>query len=273
MTAISSLHSGAADRHVARPWIVHRAQNLWKSFQWAWLDTVCQYRRSKIGPLWETINLVVMLGGLTLVSSAIFNSNLRDLIGYIAIGIIMWTAIASLISEGTMTFVRNVGFVHSSTLDIDLYIGRTVFKVMITFAHHLIIFVIAVAIGLIPVQWTSLLAIPGVLLLFINGFWVVTAFAFICARYRDIDPIVRNLLQLAFFVTPVFWNYQNIASNRRFIVDYNVLFYFIEIVRNPLLGQIPPLSHYLTVLGVTVVGYAMAWLIYSRMRPRLAYFV
>jgi homopolymeric O-antigen transport system permease protein len=39
--------------------------NLWKSLNWAWLDTICQYRRSRIGPLWETINVLVMLIGLT----------------------------------------------------------------------------------------------------------------------------------------------------------------------------------------------------------------
>ena len=39
---------------------------LHKSFFWAWLDTVCQYRRSRIGPFWETINVAVMVFGLTL---------------------------------------------------------------------------------------------------------------------------------------------------------------------------------------------------------------
>jgi ABC-type polysaccharide/polyol phosphate export permease len=250
-----------------------RLHNSWKSLQWAWLDTVCQYRRSRIGPLWETINVIVMLLGLSLVSSAIFGSNLRDIVGYVAIGIIVWSAIAALISEGTMSFVRNTGYVTSSTLDVDLYVGRSVFKVFITFAHHVLVYVLGVAIGFIPIGWTSLLAIPGILLLFINGFWVVTTFAFICARFRDIDPIVRNLLQLAFFVTPVFWNYKAIASDRMFIVDYNIIFYFIEIVRSPLLGEIPPLSHYLVIGCVTVVGYLIAWQTYRRMRPRLAFFV
>jgi ABC-type polysaccharide/polyol phosphate export permease len=250
-----------------------RLRNAWKALQWAWLDTVCQYRRSRIGPLWETVNVVVMLVGLSLASSAIFGSNLRDIIGYVAIGIIVWSAIASLIAEGTMSFVRNVGYVQSSTLDVDLYVGRSVFKVFITFCHHSLIYLVGVAVGLIPIGATSLLALPGILLVFLNGFWVVTTFAFLCARFRDIDPIVRNLLQLAFFITPVFWNYRGIASDRTFIVDYNILFYFIEIVRSPLLGEVPPLSHYLVVGGVTLVGYLIAWLVYHHMRPRLAFFV
>jgi ABC-type polysaccharide/polyol phosphate export permease len=250
-----------------------RTANLWKSLNWAWLDTVCQYRRSRIGPLWETINVMVMLLGLTLVSSSIFGSSIADIIAYVGIGIIVWSAITSLVIEGAGTFVRNAGYVTNTTLGVDLYVGRAIFKTMITFGHHVIIYFIGVMFALVPIGWTSLLAIPGIVLLFVNGFWVVMVLGFICARFRDVELFVRNLMQLAFFVTPVFWNYRQIASDRQFLVDYNVLFYFIEIIRNPLLGEVPPLAHYLTVLGVTVVGYGLAYYVHRRMRGQLAFFV
>ena len=35
---------------------IRTLRNLRKCASWAWLDTVCQYRRSRLGPLWETIN-------------------------------------------------------------------------------------------------------------------------------------------------------------------------------------------------------------------------
>ena len=193
--------------------------------------------------------------------------------GYIGLGIITWSAINSLITEGTSAFVRNAGFITSSNIDIDLYVGRTVFKIAITFGHHLILYVIGVVFMIVPLDWASLLAIPGIIFLFANGFWVVIVLAFICARFRDVELIVRNLLQLAFFVTPVFWNYQHIAGNRRFIVDYNIIFYFIEIIRAPLLGRIPPLHDYLVAGGVTIVGFALAFIVYHRMRRQLAFFV
>ena len=247
--------------------------NLRKSLLWAWLDVVCQYRRSRIGPLWETINVVVMMVGITLVSSAIFGGNVVSLIGYIGLGIIAWSAISSLITEGTATFVRNANLITSLNIGIDLYVGRTVFKTLITFGHHLILYVVGIAFSIVPLSWTSLVAVPGIVLLFVNGFWAVTVLAFVCARFRDVELIVRNLLQLAFFVTPVFWNYHQIVDERRFLVDYNIIFYFIEIIRAPLLGQIPPLHDYLVAGGVTVFGYAIAFLVYLRMRRQLAFFV
>jgi ABC-type polysaccharide/polyol phosphate export permease len=247
--------------------------NLRTSFTWAWLDTKCQYRRSRIGPLWETINVAVMVGGLALVTSGLFGGNIRDLIGYIGLGIIIWSAISTLVIEGCSTFVRNTAQILSSNISIDLYVGRTVSKAFIVFAHHLALYLVGLAFGLVPLTWVSVLAIPGIFLLFLNGTFVVTILAFICARYRDLELIIRNLLQLAFLVTPVFWNYQQIGAHRKFIVDYNILFYFIQVVRMPLLGEVPSAQIYLVAIGTTLVLFLVAALTYYRMRRRLAFFL
>jgi ABC-type polysaccharide/polyol phosphate export permease len=275
MAQVFDSTTGAAMPHTgAALWLgVRTARNLRKGLTWAWLDTVCQYRRSKIGPLWETINVLVMTLGIAVVSSAVIGGTMTDLIGYIGLGIIVWSAITALIGEGTSAFVRNREYILSSNLSIDFYVARMSFRVLITFCHHLLLYFVGVALGLISLHWVALLAVPGVLLLFVNGFWVITLLALVCARYRDVELIVRNLLQLAFFVTPIFWDYRHVLTDRKYIIDYNVLFYFVEIVRGPLLGEVPPAQHYVIVLAVTVVGYLMAFLAYRRMRRNLAFFV
>ena len=214
-----------------------------------------------------------MIGGLTLVSSAIFGGNIFGHMGYIGTGIIAWSAISALITEGPSTFVRYGFLITSTNIDVEVYVGRTVFKILITFAHHLIIYVIGVAFLIVPLGWSSLLLIPGIALVFANGYWLATVLGFICARFRDVELIVRNLLQLAFFVTPVFWDYTQVANDRRFIVDYNILFHFLEIVRAPLLDQVPTLQNYVVVAAVTIIGSALAFLVRRRMRPELAFFV
>ena len=214
-----------------------------------------------------------MIGGLTLVSAAVFGGNVLGHMGYIGAGIMAWSAISAIITEGTNTFIRYGSLITTTNIDVGVYVGRTVFKILITFAHHLIIYAIGVIFLIVPLGWTSLLAIPGIVLLFANGFWVVSALAFICARFRDVELIVRNLLQLAFFVTPVFWDYQQVAGDRRFIVDYNILFHFLEIIRAPLLGHVPPVRSYLVVVAVTVAGSALAFFVQRRMQRDLAFFV
>ena len=249
------------------------ARLLRKSLVWAWLDTICQYRRSRIGPFWETINVLVTIGGLTLVYSAIFGGNIIAHVGYIGVGIIVWYAINTMIIEGCQAFLRNRTLITTTNIAVEVYVGRTVLRIFITFAHHLIIYFFGVGLQIVPLGWTALLSLLGIALLVANGFWVVTALAFICARFRDVQLIVRNLLQLAFFVTPVFWDYHIVPPDRQFIFDFNILFHFLQIIREPLLGHFPSAQSYLIVVSVTGVGSALAILLRRRMQPELAFFV
>jgi ABC-type polysaccharide/polyol phosphate export permease len=244
-----------------------------KSWFWAWLDTICQYRRSRIGPFWETVNVLVTIGGLTLVYSAIFGGNIIAHIGYIGAGIIIWSAINAIITDGCQTFLRYRTLITTTNIDVEVYVARTVLRIFITFAHHLIIYILGIVFRIVPLSWTSLLSLLGIALLFANGFWAVTVLAFICARFRDVQLIVRNLLQLAFFVTPVFWDYHQVATDHRFIFDFNILFHFLQIIREPLLGNVPSAQSYLVVIAVTGVGSALAFLLQRRMQPKLAFFV
>ena len=101
MALVTSSAPQVSGEHSVSLVVRSTVMNLWKSLNWAWLDTICQYRRSRIGPLWETINVLVMLIGLTLVSSSIFGSSMTDIIGYVGLGIIVWTAVSSLVIEGS----------------------------------------------------------------------------------------------------------------------------------------------------------------------------
>jgi ABC-2 type transport system permease protein/lipopolysaccharide transport system permease protein len=62
-----------------------------------------------------------------------------------------------------------------------------------------------------------------------------------------------------------------VPSSRQFIVEYYLLFYFIEIIRSRLLDEVSPLSHYLTVMAATAVRFG--YLVHRKMRRQLAFFV
>src|SRR5215467_8477993 len=108
MTQVLDTTSGTEFRGSSSVWwiVTRTLRNLRKGLAWAWLDTVCQYRRSKIGPLWETINVLVMTFGITVVSSAVIGGTIANQVGYIGLGVITWSAISSLVTDGAGTFVR-----------------------------------------------------------------------------------------------------------------------------------------------------------------------
>jgi hypothetical protein len=46
------------------PLAIRNIKNLRTFLQWALLDIVCHYCRSRIGPLWETVNILVMVAAV-----------------------------------------------------------------------------------------------------------------------------------------------------------------------------------------------------------------
>ncbi|MEI7669432.1 MAG: hypothetical protein WCJ33_05060, partial [Pseudomonadota bacterium] len=110
-------------------------------------------------------------------------------------------------------------------------------------------------------------------ILLINSFWIVPALGLICARFRDLEMVVRNIMQLAFYATPVFWDFHIIAQKNNFIIDYNPIFYFLEVIRAPLLGEVPPLYYYKVLFFITLFGYGLLLFCYKKMRKYLAFYV
>jgi homopolymeric O-antigen transport system permease protein len=91
---------------------------------------------------------------------------------------------------------------------------------------------------------------------------------------------VQSVVQLAFFLTPIMWIYEDLLDSpnpaiaqRARLVELNLLMHFVEIVRRPLLGQPQPWRHWLVVLAITVVGWLLTMYVLRRYRARVAYWV
>jgi homopolymeric O-antigen transport system permease protein len=56
-------------------------------------------------------------------------------------------------------------------------------------------------------------------------------------------------------------------------VDLNPLYAFLEFVRSPLLGQLPPSTSVQVVLVATIGGWLLTFLVAIRLQPRLTYWL
>ena len=81
------------------------------------------------------------------------------------------------------------------------------------FLSHLIIYVLVGIYAGISVNWASLLVIPGFTLLCLNAVWIVVVLGTICARYRDFQQLVANILQVSLFLTPIFWSPDQLSGH------------------------------------------------------------
>jgi ABC-type polysaccharide/polyol phosphate export permease len=97
--------------------------------------------------------------------------------------------------------------------------------------------------------------------------------AVICARYRDVAQIVDNLLQIAFFVTPVIWAADLLRQDMRWLVDCNPFAVFLSLVRDPLLGIPPPLERWTLALALASVTVVVAVPAIGRYHKRIVYYL
>jgi ABC-2 type transport system permease protein len=125
-----------------------------------------------------------------------------------------------------------------------------------------------------PLGASAFLAIPAFLLLMLNGGWLAVLSGIIATRFRDIPPIIASLTQLLFFMTPIVWSYERLKSNPLSgYVELNPVMHFVEIVRQPLLGEPIVWRHWAVVGAITVVGCSVALLCMRNYRSRVAYWV
>jgi lipopolysaccharide transport system permease protein len=85
-------------------------------------------------------------------------------------------------------------------------------------------------------------------------------------------PIITSLVQVAFFFTPIMWT-PDLLKDRAWIADFNPLYHLIELVRAPLLGQIPAGISWLWAIGTVLLGFACAQALLKAKRHKLTYWL
>ncbi|OBA48826.1 sugar ABC transporter permease [Nocardia sp. 852002-20019_SCH5090214] len=254
-------------------------RELW--LQLGWQDIKQRYRRSVIGPFWITIATGVQAAAMGVLYAAILNQDLWTYLPYVTVGLIVWNVINASILEGSDVFIANEGLIKQLPSALSVHVYRLVWRQFLFFAHNIVIYlVMLVAFGVWEhLDWSVLLAIPAIALVFLNSAWVSIVFGIFSTRYRDIAPILGSMTLMLFVLTPVMWTTKSLhdqggaVSERAKLVELVPTYHYLEIVRAPLLGDPVQVRSWLVVGVITVVGWAVAILALKQYRSRVPYWV
>jgi ABC-type polysaccharide/polyol phosphate export permease len=247
-----------------------RSYPVWSTL--GWQDIRQRYRRSALGPFWITLTMLVTIVGMGPLYGTLLKLDLRDFVPYLSLGIITWGLISTLILEGCTSFSAADSIIRSVRLPLSLHILRCIYRNLIIFTHNIVAYIpIIFYVGVSP-KITWLLAIPGVLLIVIAAFPASLILGIFCTRFRDMQPIVGSVVQLAFFLTPIIWKPENLGK-RAYIAEFNPLYMYMEMVRGPILGKVPGSTVYLGAVGITVLLYVIAVPLFVRFRSRVAFWI
>lgn len=244
--------------------------HLWLGF--AWHDLRQRYRRSLLGPFWITLSTAATVAALALVYRTIFPTPLAGLLPYLATGLVTWALITSCVTEGCDTFNWSERWIRNVPMPVSVHLLRLLARHTIVWAHNMVI-VISLLLIFPPADIKFVpLVVPGLVLLALNLFWIALTLGLVCARFRDITQIVFSVMQIVFFVTPIFWSVK-MARDRAAFVDWNPFFHLIELVRAPLLGEAPRSLSWWTAIAMAVVGLPLSLAFYRKSRAKLSYWV
>ena len=252
---------------------IHDGLNRWELWgTLGWHDIRQRYRRAIIGPFWITLSMGIMVGALGFLYAQFFRQPIRDYLPFVALGIIIWGFISTLILDGCIAFTASESVIRQLRAPLSIHVFRVMWRNLIIFAHNMLIYVVIMLIFGIWPGTQALLAIPGILILCLNGIWVSFLAGLLSARFRDIPMIAASVIQILFFFTPIIWNVDQLRTSK-LVAELNPFYHLVEIVRMPLLGHSPPQSTWFVVLAVTAVGYLVALGFFVRFRGRIAYWV
>jgi ABC-type polysaccharide/polyol phosphate export permease len=247
------------------------AVSMWSRL--GWRDARLRYRRTVIGPFWTTLSLGLFIVMLGIIWSHLWKQDPKIYIPFVSSGMIAWAMLSTITSEGTSVFVAAQTLIRELPTSYTMLACALVWRNLIAFGHNVIIYVAVCFYAGVQMSWSMLLIVPGLVLMCLNGIWIALVLGLACVRFRDIQQLVTTILQVALFVTPIFWSPQQLSGSLSTFEQYNILFHYVSIVRDPLLGQTPTLGSWLMVTVATVLGWGLTLVLYSRFRRRIPYWL
>lgn len=238
-----------------------------------WLDVRKRYRRTTIGPFWNSITLAIYVLTVGTVGAAIWHQNIYDYLPFLVSGMIVWTLVSTIITNSCSVFIAGQSLFRNIRFDYSILIYALVWRNFLVLLHNFAVYFLVVLV-LKPslLSGTALLALPGLALVLLNSVWVSMLLGIICLRFRDVPPLVSSALQIAMLITPLFWPAETLTGIKRFVfVELNPLYHVVDVVRAPLVGRLPDPVSYGVMIAMTIVGGWLTYAVFKRFRKRIAY--
>ncbi len=238
-----------------------------------WYDVRRRYRRSVFGPLWTTLSMAIFVAALGALYAGFFGRPLEIYIPHLTLGFLAWTFLAGIIGGGCNAFIGAERYIKEMRVPLSAFVYRMICQHLIMLCYQSLVFVAVAVIFDIRPGLIAFLAVGGIALFVVNAAWVGLLMGILATRYRDVPEIVNNVVRIMFFLSPILWMPEMAGEARSLILELNPFYHFIEIVRAPLLGNMPHPHAWLLAVGTAALGWPLTVLLFARFKGRIAYWL
>lgn len=197
-----------------------------------------RYKGSWLGFLWTFANPLLMLAVYSFVFSFVMQVTIEHYAMFLFVALLPWNYLVQSVLQAAASIVQNAGLVKK------VYFPRAVLPLSVVMANlvnyllSLLILIPALALSGVPLTW-SIAAFPAVLLaqtLLVSGLALLVAVGNVF--FRDLEHIAGVLMNVWFFLTPIFYDITIVPDKMKplfqlnpvtpMIVAYRSIFFYGE---------------------------------------------
>ena len=249
------------------------AIRLWRlALDGAWLDWRRRYSRSALGVAWVFISFAAFVGVKIVIFGAMSDFDIAFFAVWLSCGFLLWQLISGILVDGCSVFLQNDRMIKANNYPLFSFIFQSIAKNAIRFLISFLFFILILLYFGAPPIGAWVWVVPALAIYLVNAVWAQLFLGVLAARFNDIMHFVQTAVRLLFFLSPILWVPGQFGRFGE-LSDYNPITHYLAIVRDPLVGREPPFDSWVIVSSITVVGVALALVVFARFRNRLIFWV
>lgn len=220
---------------------------------------VLTYRRTYLGTTWLLIGITLVVLVKSLLFAGILDAPSERIIPNLAIGMAMWRLVAGIINSSANAITANKASFEQGYFPLFVPVMERIVHNGFAFLHSIVPMIVISLYFVFPNFPDLLLIVPAIVLIIVAALPIGFVLSVVCTRYRDVGNLVSAIMGVAFFLTPVIWIPEMAQGAHEWFLWLNPLYHFIEIIRDPLIGQPVEMLNWLVAFGISVVSWLIAY--------------
>jgi lipopolysaccharide transport system permease protein len=234
-----------------------------------------KFRGSRLGLLWTMINPLILMLMITVIFGNLFGIPMVDFAPYVFSGIIIWQFLQGTAISGCNSLLVSEAYIKQFPHPMSIYPLKTTLVELVTFVIAIQGLYIWMLFSNPTNLWLTILTLPiTVICLVLLGWPIAVLTSSINLKYRDFAQILVIVLQLVWYISPVFFKPEMFEAKELVaLLEYNPITHILNLVRAPLLyGTLPSLVDFGYVFGCIILLSILAIRRMNRVERTLVYY-
>ena len=240
---------------------------------WTGRTIRARYQQSALGWLWAVVQPAATAAIFTVVFTRFVpvNTGSTPYLAFSFAAVVPWTFLGASLADMSASLVANMGLITKIYFPREILPIAAMCSRLMDFGVALVVLGVVLVLYDLPPSLPALLYLPVVVGIQVS---LVLGIGMACAAanvfYRDTEPLLRLVVQIWFYASPVIYSMTAVPASMRTAYFMNPMAGIVESYRDILLKGVAP-GHYLWLsAGAGVLSMWAGYLVFKRLESRFA---